>query len=621
MRVNSVSIINENLRIERLKFDFSKYGVNIITGENGSGKTSIIEKIMFECNDIQFNEPDQLESFKKDKSSVFTYIPQNILSYNVSVEKYITKSNKQINDEFLNDLLSRFKFEKSILKQKFNKLSGGEKIKIAIISGMLKDTPYIFMDEPSNNLDDFSTQILLDLINELKKDRTFIIITHDPRLKFENCNKIIIENNNKIENTAHTENGTNKKICKTSNSKNYFSLAYKLFKTKSNLVIAFLTICIGILLAFYTEIQYYEGYNDQEIPPDNIIVTYKAEHKFGKLNKVYYKAANLKLDSSKKTNLIKYHDIPEISKIEGVEKIILQDMEKHMNINTAFYEDNLINDLQVYAVPNIVIENYIDFLGQYWIMDHLIEGRFPKDYQNEITISKSLLKKYFNYSEDMIENALGSKVTFKNQDYTIVGLHTTDVCFLSYTDDNNFGFYTYEKETYNDFTSSIIHYKERMDYADKEGTNFMMIFTQNGYEKNVLDKLMKTYPAENYYSAKYTDYFKRYLNKNFIFKVLGINFILASIVSLLLLFFTKEKILIDKKKIRDFENYYIDKKEIKNNYLVINIIMYILIFLAIIVFNNYYSVFSYSSNYVIIFTILFMLLPSYIYLFFKVKNA
>lgn len=68
------------------------------------------------------------------------------------------------------------------LPQKFDsraqQLSGGQQQRIAIARMFLKNPPIIFLDEPTASLDAIATEQIKNSIDEIKKNRTVIIISH-----------------------------------------------------------------------------------------------------------------------------------------------------------------------------------------------------------------------------------------------------------------------------------------------------------------------------------------------------------------------------------------------------------------------------------------------------------
>jgi ABC-type lipoprotein export system ATPase subunit len=64
-----------------------------------------------------------------------------------------------------------------------DKISGGEKQKVAIARALIHDPDFIIADEPTGNLDREYTQEIGDiLIDSNKAGKTIILITHDIHL-------------------------------------------------------------------------------------------------------------------------------------------------------------------------------------------------------------------------------------------------------------------------------------------------------------------------------------------------------------------------------------------------------------------------------------------------------
>lgn len=68
---------------------------------------------------------------------------------------------------------------KDKLKQNALRLSGGQQQRLCIARAIAIEPQIILMDEPASALDPISTTKIEDLINELKKNYTIIIVTHN----------------------------------------------------------------------------------------------------------------------------------------------------------------------------------------------------------------------------------------------------------------------------------------------------------------------------------------------------------------------------------------------------------------------------------------------------------
>lgn len=69
---------------------------------------------------------------------------------------------------------------KDRLKDKANKLSGGQMQRLCIARALALKPRVLLMDEPTANLDPIAASKIEDLIQELKKEYTIVIVTHSP---------------------------------------------------------------------------------------------------------------------------------------------------------------------------------------------------------------------------------------------------------------------------------------------------------------------------------------------------------------------------------------------------------------------------------------------------------
>ena len=65
-------------------------------------------------------------------------------------------------------------------QQKIEQLSGGMRQRVALVRTLLEDKPIVLMDEPFAALDVITRLQLQNLAAELLKDKTVILVTHDP---------------------------------------------------------------------------------------------------------------------------------------------------------------------------------------------------------------------------------------------------------------------------------------------------------------------------------------------------------------------------------------------------------------------------------------------------------
>jgi ABC-type multidrug transport system fused ATPase/permease subunit len=61
-------------------------------------------------------------------------------------------------------------------------LSGGQRQRLSLARALLLDRPILLLDEPLANVDAMSARVILDALQSLKRSRTCLAITHEPRL-------------------------------------------------------------------------------------------------------------------------------------------------------------------------------------------------------------------------------------------------------------------------------------------------------------------------------------------------------------------------------------------------------------------------------------------------------
>ena len=120
-------------------------------------------------------------------NKVFYYLIK--ISYNKNYNQYIYK---------IKTLLKQFDVS-YLINEKVKYMSGGEKQRIAIVKALIKDSNILLFDEPTSALDSYNANLFLTYLNQIKKDKIIIMVTHDINLA-NKCDEIIDFNNLKNSN-------------------------------------------------------------------------------------------------------------------------------------------------------------------------------------------------------------------------------------------------------------------------------------------------------------------------------------------------------------------------------------------------------------------------------------
>jgi len=164
-----------------------------IVGESGVGKSTLINAIMgliqFKDVNLAFRINNQIIKNKKIQG-LFAYVPQSTFLLDDDVVSNITfginKSdinfdllNKVIIDseltEFINNLPNKMQTR---LGDKGNNISGGQIQRISLARALYRNSEILILDEFTNQLDNVTEKKILSIINNLKKEKTIIIVSH-----------------------------------------------------------------------------------------------------------------------------------------------------------------------------------------------------------------------------------------------------------------------------------------------------------------------------------------------------------------------------------------------------------------------------------------------------------
>ena len=202
---------DQRLIIDGISLEIPEHTTTAIVGPSGSGKTTLVSllarfwdpekgRVLLSARDVKDYDMDSL-------MANFSFVFQNVYLFHdsilnnirfarpeASLEEVIEVSKKACCHDFITALPDGYD---TIIGEGGASLSGGEKQRISIARAMMKNSPVIFLDEATANVDPENENELMRAISSLTEEKTVILIAH--RLKtVSKADQILVLNHGKI---------------------------------------------------------------------------------------------------------------------------------------------------------------------------------------------------------------------------------------------------------------------------------------------------------------------------------------------------------------------------------------------------------------------------------------
>ena len=186
--------------LKSINLDIPEKKVTAFIGPSGCGKSTLLRTFnrMYELypkqkakgeiildGDNILDAKQDLNRLRSKVGMVFqkpTPFPMSIFdNITFGVKLYENLSNRDLADrvEWALRKAALWNEVKDKLKQSGNSLSGGQQQRLCIARAIAVKPEVVLLDEPASALDPISTAHIEELIHELKKDYTIVIVTHN----------------------------------------------------------------------------------------------------------------------------------------------------------------------------------------------------------------------------------------------------------------------------------------------------------------------------------------------------------------------------------------------------------------------------------------------------------
>ena len=198
--------------LNNINYEFPKRGISVIYGASGSGKTTLLNCI---AGLISFSGSIQVNHHNIENLNDNDLSQLRLSTYGFIFQDFKLFESETVISNLLFPLETLFSMKKEqklrkcrdLLtlvglqgkeKQIVNKLSGGEKQRIAIARALINDPSIILADEPTGALDEQNSKEIMNIIKKISLKALVIIVSHDQELTKKYADEIIEMDNGRI---------------------------------------------------------------------------------------------------------------------------------------------------------------------------------------------------------------------------------------------------------------------------------------------------------------------------------------------------------------------------------------------------------------------------------------
>ncbi len=198
--------------LDNVSLNFRDNEFVAILGPSGSGKTTLLNVIggldRYDSGDLIINGISTKKYKDRDWDSYrnhtigfvfqsYNLIPHQTVLANVELALTISGVSRSERKKRAKEALQKVGLGDQLHKRP-NQMSGGQMQRVAIARALVNDPDILLADEPTGALDSETSVQVMDLLNEVARDRLVIMVTHNPELADRYANRIVRLSDGKI---------------------------------------------------------------------------------------------------------------------------------------------------------------------------------------------------------------------------------------------------------------------------------------------------------------------------------------------------------------------------------------------------------------------------------------
>ena len=496
---------------------FPDTGLYVLSGKSGCGKSTLLNliagydkptkgNIFYNNIDICNISYDELSSYQRNEIG-FVFQSYNLFD-NLTVNENLMFSKDIITNEEVKNVLDKLEIG-HLINRKVSQISGGEKARVALARGLIRNPKILLCDEPTGNLDSKTSKEVFNILKKISDSTLVIVVSHDLDLASKYADTILPLKNKEINYIIPTQK--HNITLKKNNSKINFKLFYKK-NIFSNILITFIlfllySFCIIGINFLQNNIRKTSSY----IPKDNntyltlskninTINTVLFRYNKSEISDVtsYLDNKNIKYNVINTYNYLRLKSDPALNFEEGSAYGMLKNLnvEKIIQKNKNTMDKKYIGNFPENA-NEIMISNLYAKMIMYGVMQN---GKIFKPLSYEDIIGTTLIYDASPYSDVKL------KITgIYNLDYDLQKFDS--IKLESYTDENGAigikpnKLYTYFLSNYN----TIYVNDNFFDILDVKPCNAMDEYTYEFFIKSNKEYKLLNFNSNAYYNDSLND--------------------------------------------------------------------------------------------------------------------
>lgn len=186
---NRTEMVLDNLSVE-----FDKGELVSVIGTSGNGKSTLMSLIRHDYDvqegNIYIGNKEIREISDEELNAQIAFVDQTVHFFDDSVRYNLKYFKPDATDEELKEACQKACFDMDVDKfkegfqyrigQDGSQLSGGQRQRLALARIFLMDKPIVILDEPTTGLDPKLSLRVMQTLKELAKEKTVIMVTHNP---------------------------------------------------------------------------------------------------------------------------------------------------------------------------------------------------------------------------------------------------------------------------------------------------------------------------------------------------------------------------------------------------------------------------------------------------------